>query len=169
MVPIASQTPHRPKADRLQGHPCQPLTLFGPKGGSFRWGAMVSIPLRVAVAALLSASATATAAPATVPLTSGLASWYGEEHRGKLMANGKSFDPDKLTAASWFYPLGTKVRVSIQTSAGPARTVVVTITDRGPNRQFVSKGRTIDLARAAFERIAPPSLGLVAVSVQRVP
>jgi len=43
----------------------------------------------------------------------GTASWYGEEHRGKRMANGHRFDPDKLTAASWFYPLGTNVRVSI--------------------------------------------------------
>src|SRR6185436_14813375 len=41
----------------------------------------------------------------------GKASWYGEAHRGRLMANGQRFDPDKLTAASWFYPLGTKVRV----------------------------------------------------------
>ena len=42
----------------------------------------------------------------------GLASWYGEAHRGRLMANGRKFDPDKLTAASWFYPLGTRVRVT---------------------------------------------------------
>ena len=42
----------------------------------------------------------------------GYASWYGEDHRGRLMANGKKFNPDKLTAASWFYPLGTRVRVT---------------------------------------------------------
>src|SRR5262245_5419101 len=45
--------------------------------------------------------------------TQGLASWYGEDHRGRLMANGKRFNPDRLTAASWFYPLGTKVRVTL--------------------------------------------------------
>ena len=48
-----------------------------------------------------------------VPST-GWASWYGEDHRGKLMANGKRFDPDKPTAASWFYPLGTRVRVTVK-------------------------------------------------------
>ena len=52
--------------------------------------------------------------------SSGLASWYGEEHRGKLMANGKRFNPDKFTAASWFYPLGTKVRVTLASAFGAA-------------------------------------------------
>ena len=61
--------------------------------------------------------------------TSGVASWYGEAHRGKPMANRKKFDPDKLTAASWFYPLGTRVRVTLQSE--PQRAVIVTITDRG--------------------------------------
>src|SRR5256885_351299 len=46
-----------------------------------------------------------------------VASWYGEEHRGRLMANGKRFNPDKLTAASWFYPLGTTVRVTLNASS----------------------------------------------------
>src|SRR6516162_1226131 len=57
------------------------------------------------------------------PIT-GLASWYGEEHRGKLMANGKRFDPDKLTAASWFYPLGTKVRVTLTSNSQNTRSVL---------------------------------------------
>jgi len=98
----------------------------------------------------------------------GSASWYGEAHRGKLMANGKRFDPKKLTAASWFYPLGSKVRVTVNSSGGPARTVVVTITDRGPAKDLVQNGRIIDLAQAAFKRLADPDLGLVPVVVQRV-
>ena len=53
-----------------------------------------------------------TRAELTANAQKGLASWYGEELRGKLMANGKRFDPDKLTAASWFYPLGTRVPLS---------------------------------------------------------
>jgi rare lipoprotein A len=99
---------------------------------------------------------------------SGLASWYGEEHRGKLMANGKPFDPDQLTAASWFYPLGTKVRVTLETAPGTIRSVVVTITDRGPERRLVLDGRVIDLARAAFEKLAPTGAGLVRVTMQPV-
>src|ERR1700749_5039577 len=62
----------------------------------------------------------------------GLASWYGEQNRGKLMANGRKFNPDKLTAASWFYPLGTRVRVTVNSPDFETRSVLVTITDPGP-------------------------------------
>ena len=96
----------------------------------------------------------------------GRASWYGEAHRGKLMANGKKFNPDKLTAASWFYPLGTKVRVTAKASDNSARSVLVTVTDRGPADDLVREGRIIDLAHAAYKRLAHPDLGLVSVSVQ---
>jgi len=99
------------------------------------------------------------------PPEAGKASWYGEEHRGKLMANGKRFNPDKCTAASWFYPLGTRVRVTLNVPAQPPRSVLVTITDRGPAHQFVRGGRIIDLAHAAFRQIAHPSLGLAPVTL----
>ena len=96
----------------------------------------------------------------------GLASWYGETHRGKLMANGKPFNPDKLTAASWFYPLGTRVRVTVSDRLMQRKSVLVTVTDRGPALDFVRKGRVIDLGQTAFKRIAPPDLGLIQVTVQ---
>jgi rare lipoprotein A len=96
----------------------------------------------------------------------GVASWYGEAHRGKPMANGVPFDPDRLTAASWFYPLGTRVRVVLQSES--KRSIVVTITDRGPAQRLVAQGRVIDLARAAFEQLASPDLGLVTVSIETV-
>src|SRR6266853_2029350 len=77
--------------------------------------------LRMAVtifaAGLLSASmissATRTKGPANNPKTHsvGIASWYGKQHQGLKMANGKRFDRHKLTAASWYFPLGTKIRV----------------------------------------------------------
>ena len=96
----------------------------------------------------------------------GLASWYGEAHRGKLMANRQPFDPDQLTAASWFYPLGTRVRVTLRSQ--PERSVLVTITDRGPAKRLVRQGRVIDLAHAAFARIAAPDCGLAPVTVEVV-
>src|SRR2546427_12726888 len=100
---------------------------------------------------------------------SGRASWYGEDHRGRLMANGKRFNPDKFTAASWFYPLGTRVRVTLHYSPSqPSRSVVVKITDRGPAKELVRDGRVIDLTLAAFKQLAHPDLGLVAVRVERV-
>ncbi len=105
---------------------------------------------------------------ASVPPSTGLASWYGEAHRGKLMANGKRFNPDRLTAASWFYPLGTKVRVTLEAANRPSRSVLVTVTDRGPATQLVQEGRIIDLAYGAFKRLGEPDLGLVRVSVHPV-
>src|SRR6266436_942258 len=104
------------------------------------------------------------------PPTTGHASWYGESHRGKLMANGRKFDPDKLTAASWFYPLGTRVRVTLTTTSGDAppyqpHSVVVTITDRGPARRLVHEGRIIDLSEAAFAKLAPTRRGLIPIQI----
>jgi rare lipoprotein A len=103
----------------------------------------------------------------TVP-TKGVASWYGEEHRGRLMANGKKFDPDKYTAASWFYPLGTKVRVTANTNTGAKKSVVVTVTDRGPAMDLVREGRIIDLGHAPFKALAHPDKGLVPIKVERI-
>ncbi|SRR5581483_254228 len=106
------------------------------------------------------------------PPPAGQASWYGEEHRGKLMANGKPFDPNQMTAASWFYPLGTQVRVTLVDPSRPAgsrRSILVTITDRGPAKRLSSSGRIIDLSHAAFKALASPELGLVQVELQPMP
>jgi rare lipoprotein A len=112
--------------------------------------------------------------PATVPLaallillcptcyTADRASWYGENQRGLPMANGQRFNPDKLTAASWFFDFGTKVVI---THAN--RSVVVEITDRGPTKRLVHEGRKIDLSRAAFAKLADPDFGLIDVTVRR--
>jgi rare lipoprotein A len=90
------------------------------------------------------------------------ASWYGESHRGLPMANGHPFNPNRLTAASWFFPLGTKVVVTHDD-----RSVIVEITDRGPAKHLVQDGRKIDLSRAAFAKLADLDLGLIDVSVTR--
>lgn len=89
-------------------------------------------------------------------------SWYGEDHRGRLMANGRPFNPDRLTCASWFHPLGTRLHVS----AGE-RSVVVTVTDRGPARRLL-RTRQLDLSRAAFAALGDLDVGLLAVRVRRV-
>lgn len=83
----------------------------------------------------------------------GKVSWYGAPLQGLKMANGKPFNRHAMTAASWYYPLGTRVRVT----AG-RRSVVVTITDRGPARRL---HRIIDLSEAAFAKLAPTSQGII--------
>lgn len=90
------------------------------------------------------------------PLT-GLASWYGKEHAGHIMANGRPFDPEAMTCATYAYPLGTVLRV-----AYGRRTVRVLVTDRGPHPRL---GRLVDLSRRAFLELAPLDFGLVTVTV----
>ena len=94
----------------------------------------------------------------------GYASFYGEELRDRPMANGEPFDPDQLTAASWFYPFDTQIRVKHKN-----RAVTVRITDRGPAFHLVRQGRIIDLSAAAFRQLADPRLGLIYVRLERLP
>jgi len=124
--------------------------------------------LLLSCGALISVMTQAARAEITLRPQKGFASWYGEELRGRLMANGKPFNPDKLTAASWFYPLGTRVRVTIRSPEIGQRSVMVTITDRGPAKRLVEQGRVIDLGFAAFQKLAEPDLGLVEVTVEPV-
>lgn len=95
----------------------------------------------------------------------GIASWYGEEHRGKLMANGRRFDPGALTCACWGYPFGTRLMVRRVDGRGRAvgPGVVVVVTDRGPARRL---GRVVDLSAGAFRRLAGLEVGLVRVRVR---
>ncbi len=89
----------------------------------------------------------------------GTASWYGIQHQGLKMANGKPFDRRKLTAASWYVPLGTTLRV---VNLGNGRSVTVTVTDRGPNLRL---NRIIDLSEAAARRLGYIDEGLTQVFV----
>jgi rare lipoprotein A len=91
-------------------------------------------------------------------IRNGSASWYGEEYRGRLMANGKPFNPDALTCAIWDYPFGTRLRVW----AGGYRSIDVTVTDRGPDKKLK---RLIDLSEAAFAALAPTDVGLLNVTI----
>ena len=90
----------------------------------------------------------------------GAASWYGQAHQGRAMANGRPFNRHAMTAASWNYPLGAKVRVT----AG-AKSVVVTITDRGPAKRL---HRVLDLSQSAFAKLASTDRGVIRVCVSRV-
>jgi SH3 domain-containing YSC84-like protein 1 len=94
---------------------------------------------------------------------SGIASWYGGKLQGRKMANGERFDRSDFTAASWVYPLGTVVRV-VNVENGDS--VVVTITDRGPNHNL---HRVIDLSEAAAKRLDCLEQGLARVYLYPLP
>lgn len=87
----------------------------------------------------------------------GMASWYGERHQGRKMANGQKFDRHALTAASWALPLGTKIRV---VNLRNSKSVVVTVTDRGPAH---SLHRVLDLSEAAAQQLDYVAQGLTPI------
>ena len=104
-------------------------------------------------------TATARAVTRTVKTVVGVASYYGHVHQGRRMANGQRFDESKLTAASRTLPLGTRVKV---TSLQNQKSVIVTITDRGP----AVKTRVIDLSTAAARALGMISRGVDNVKVE---
>jgi rare lipoprotein A len=91
------------------------------------------------------------------------ATWYGERERGKLMANGRPFNPDAMTAASWNYPLGCKLKLVYG-----RKSVVVEVTDRGGARAFLQLGKVVDLSHAAFAKLEKPAVGTIRVKIARL-
>ena len=112
-----------------------------------------------ALALALLVRATLVAADSTIPAQVGHASWYGEEFASRLTASGERFDPQKLTGAHRTLPLGSKVRV---TNLRNGRSVLVTITDRGPFRSR----REIDLSYSAARLLGMLRLGVIDVLIE---
>lgn len=83
----------------------------------------------------------------------GKASWYGPRFNGRRTASGERYNMHELTAAHRTLPFGTLVRVR---SLVNGKEVDVRITDRGP----FSRGRVIDLSRAAAEALGMLGLGV---------
>ena len=92
---------------------------------------------------------------------SGVASWYGSWHHGKITANGEAFDMFAMTAAHKTLPLGTLVRV---TRKDIGRSIVVRINDRGPYK----KRRIIDLSYAAADSLGMSRKGVSRVTIEVV-
>jgi peptidoglycan lytic transglycosylase len=89
----------------------------------------------------------------------GSASHYSTRELGTRTASGRSLHDGALTAAHRTLPFGSRVRV---TNHANGRSVVVTITDRGP----FTRGRVIDLSAAGARALG--FSGLAHVSVVRV-
>ncbi len=92
----------------------------------------------------------------------GEASYYAYECADLPMANGEPFDPEQRTCASWFYDFGTILNIQ---SLDTGRVTRVIVTDRGPNKRLVNKGRVIDLSKRAFEDICDLDKGLTKVVI----
>ena len=92
-------------------------------------------------------------------MQTGLASFYGGAHDGKLTANGETFDERNMTAAHRTLKFGTVVRV---TDLENGRSVKVRINDRGPH----VKGRIIDLSSQAASQLGMKKDGVARVRVE---
>jgi peptidoglycan lytic transglycosylase len=114
--------------------------------------------LKLKLYLLLGATIGLLMAPAIASAQSGIASVYSSRE-GTRTASGIRLNDGALTAAHRSLPFGTKVKV---THRKTGKSVVVTITDRGP---FV-RGRIIDLTPAAARALG--FSGLAPVSVERV-
>jgi rare lipoprotein A len=97
--------------------------------------------------------------PPSYPHTA-VASWYGKVLHGRLTAwhfhgkPGERFDRTRFTCAHKTYPFGTLLRV-----ISGNRSVVVEVTDRGPEKF------DIDLSEAAAEALGIKKLGIKKVMV----
>lgn len=94
----------------------------------------------------------------------GTASWYGDWHHGRKMANGRPFNMWANTVAHKTLPLGTKVRVTNPTSG---KSIVCTITDRGPYHG----NRIMDLSKGAAKQlgIMKQGVGKIEFEVLSIP
>jgi len=102
----------------------------------------------------------------------GKASFYGNDgssgirsdgYAWKRTASGEIMNPNKLTCASWHYPLGTKLKVTRywykNNKKMLGKTVIVKVNDRGGYHH-------LDLSGTAFQRLAPLSRGIIRVKVE---
>ncbi len=89
----------------------------------------------------------------------GIASWYGYDFAGNRTASGKRYNPEGMTAAHRSLPFGTRVRV---TNTRNGRSVVVSITDRGP----YIRGRIIDLSLGAARVLGMMGSGVAPVKIE---
>lgn len=92
----------------------------------------------------------------------GVASYLGSEFHRHATSSGAVYDERKLTAAHRTLPFGTRVRV---TNLANHRSVVVTITDRGPFR----RGRIIDVSKRAAIKLGFLRQGTARVRVKVLP
>jgi rare lipoprotein A len=118
---------------------------------------LIGLIALLALGACTSPRVTAPGAP--IFSQTGIASWYGRTHQGRITASGERFDMNRMTAAHKTLELGTVVRV---TNLETGDQVKVRINDRGP---YVS-GRVIDLSAKAASDLGIKEDGIARVRIE---
>lgn len=116
-------------------------------------------PARRVAALLLAAWLPAFAGGA--PAEEGVAAFYSDRFEGRRTASGERYDGRKLTCAHRTQPFGALLEV---TDVDTGRSVRVRVNDRGP----YTKGRVVDLSRAAAQALGMVGRGTARVRVVRV-
>jgi rare lipoprotein A len=86
-------------------------------------------------------------------------SYYADKFAGRSTASGAPYEPQGFTAAHRSLPFGSVLRV---TRKDGGQVVYVRVTDRGP----FTRGRILDLSRAAAERLDMLRAGVVSIRVE---
>jgi rare lipoprotein A len=89
-------------------------------------------------------------------------SWYGKPFHGRKTANGETYNMYGHTTASNSHKMGTVLKV---TNISNGKSVVVKVNDTG---NFSRLGRTLDLSKAAFAKIAPLGQGTCKVKIEKL-
>ena len=133
------------------------LALMSISASAFAGPPAASTPPPATPPAAAPAPATA-AAPATSEET-GLAAVYSDRLNGHKTASGKIYRRNQLTAAHKTLPFGTRVKV---TNTRNGKSVVLTITDRGPREA----DRIVDISPAAADELGIPRRGMGQVQLE---
>lgn len=86
----------------------------------------------------------------------GVASFYGDRHHGRLTASGERFNQYAMTCAHKTRLLGSIVRISFKD-----RSILCRVNDRGP---YV-RGRIVDLSKGAARALGIEKRGVAKVVV----
>ena len=96
----------------------------------------------------------------SISVNAEVASWYNLD--GRKTASGEVFRTHAMTCASNSHKIGTKLLV---TNPKTNKSVVVRVNDTGG---FSKYGRTLDLSKGAFSKIAHLSQGTVNVTIKKL-
>mgnify|MGYP006336678881 CR=1 FL=1 len=96
----------------------------------------------------------------SISVNAEVASWYNLD--GRKTASGEVFRTHAMTCASNSHKIGTKLLV---TNPKTNKSVVVRVNDTGG---FSKYGRTLDLSKGAFSKIAHLNQGTVNVTIKRL-
>ena len=88
------------------------------------------------------------------------ASWYGGKFHGRTTASGETFNKWAMTTASNSHKMGTKLEV---TNLANGKKTIVRVNDTGGFKKY---GRTLDLSRGAFAKIADINQGLIKIKIK---